>query len=79
MLSGIEFMILEDLASILTLAITSAAYREDCRKLCSNVTSASDLDEGFVERGKFRVFELSIIEAEEIVHDDVSGQRWKGI
>ena len=79
MLSGIEFMILECLVSILTSAITTAAYRKDGGKLCSNVASASDLDEGFVERGEFRVFELSIIKAEEVVHDDVSGQCREGI
>ena len=43
------------------------------------MASASDLDEGFMERCKFRVLELAIVEAEEIIHDYVSGQRWEGM
>jgi len=39
----------------------------------------TDLDEGLVETVKLWVFELVVVEAEEVVHDDVAGQCWKGM
>lgn len=43
------------------------------------MSNATNLDKGVVEGVEFRVLELVVIEAEEVVHDDVAGQRGKGV
>lgn len=43
------------------------------------MASSSDLDEGIMKTVELRMLELSVVEAEEIVHDDITSQRWKGM
>jgi len=43
------------------------------------VAGAPDLDEGVVERVEFRVPELAVVEAEEVIHDDIPRQGGKGM
>jgi len=41
--------------------------------------NSSNLDKRLVEALKLRVLELRIVEAEEVVHDDVTGEGWEGV
>jgi hypothetical protein len=49
------------------------------RRLISNMPNGTDLDESLMEAVKLRVFELVVVEAEEVVHDDVASKCWEGI
>ena len=54
-------------------------YRKYHGELCSDVAHTADLDESIVERLEFRMFELAVIEAEEVVHYDVASKGREGI
>lgn len=43
------------------------------------MAGAPNLDEGVVERSEFWVSELVVVEAEEVIHDDIAGQGGKGM
>ena len=43
------------------------------------MADSTDLDKSVVETLEFRLLELGVVEAEEVVHDDVSGQGREGM
>ena len=43
------------------------------------MTSAANLDKGLMEALELWMLELRIVEAEEVVHDDVAGKGGKGV
>jgi len=46
-------------------------------ELSRNVASATNLLEGFMKRLELRMLELVVVEAEEVVHDDIARQCWE--
>jgi len=53
--------------------------RIDPRHLTPDMPNSSNLDKRLVEALKLRVLELRIVKAEEVVHDDVTGEGWEGV
>lgn len=43
------------------------------------MSDGTDFGERLVEAVELGVFELVVVEAEEVVHDDVAGERWEGV
>lgn len=79
MLSGIAFMIFRSSVSFSARAFVRDTHWENGGKLSGNMTRASNLDESFMKGGEFRVLELIVVEAKEVIHDDVSRQSRKGM
>ena len=46
-------------------------------ELSRNMASATNLLEGFMKRLELRMLELVVVEAEEVVHDDIARQCWE--
>lgn len=81
--SGILFIICgvlsSDCARVIAESMFCNTYRIKHGELCGDVTCASNSDESFVKALEFRMFELSVIEAKEIIHNNVTSESWEGM
>lgn len=58
--------------------VRSQAYLQEPRKLSGDVANRTDASEALVEALELGMLQLPVVEAEEVVHDDVARESWEG-
>jgi hypothetical protein len=79
MASGMLFMTCSSSASVSFPFLRERTYWQEPGKLRRNMSRPPNLDERFMKTVKFWRLQLGIVEAEEVVHDDVASKCWEGI